>query len=165
MGKEWYGSVTNRIEEGKNYTGREIKSGDDLTMYHWSDRTCYYVTAVENQKRIKVKRYYVCADKSKPGGIWHQDWMYFKTMQEMDAYLGYDPRTEQEYAQFDREETWVFRYNKWMSEHILTEMRHPDAYNKRERDAFAKNGFFKVYSDLSGSVSFGVRNYYYDWEF
>ena len=139
--------------------------GDDATMYLYSDRTCYYVTAVENQKRIKVKRYFVCADKSKAGGMGHQDWLYFKSMREMDAYLGNEPRTDEEYAQFDREETWVFRYNKWMRERIVTEMKYPYAYNKRERESFAKNGFCKVYADLSGNVSFGVRDYYYDWEF
>ena len=27
-----YGNVINRFEEGKNYTGREINVGDDITM-------------------------------------------------------------------------------------------------------------------------------------
>lgn len=33
MSKVWYGNLTNRLEEGKNYTGREIRVGDDITMY------------------------------------------------------------------------------------------------------------------------------------
>ena len=168
MSKVWYGNLTNRLEEGKNYTGREIAVGDDITMYHYSDRTCYYVTAVEDQKRIQVRRYYTCADHSKPGGMGHQDWMYFKTWDDWNQYLAkYFP--EHHDASAHREEpeaeTWVFRYGKWMEEYRHDEMKHPDAYNKRERDHFEKYGWFNTYHDLSGKVSFGVRDYYYDWEF
>lgn len=158
MSKAWYGNLTNRLEEGKNYTGREIRVGDDITMYSYSDRDCYYVTAVETQKRIKVKRYYVCADRSKPGGMGHQNWVYFKTRKEFAEYTG------NEYADSDesRAETWVFRYNKWMLEHTYTEENY---CTEREKKSLEKNGFYKRYFPLSGNVSFGVRDYYYDWEF
>lgn len=165
MGKVWYGNLSNRLEEGKNYTGREIKVGDDVTMYHWSDRTCYYVTGVVDQKHITVRRYYTCADKSKPGGMGHQNWVYFKSLREMHNYLGLAPISEEKYEDADREEAWTFRYGKWMREHTVTEMKYPEAFSKRERDAFAKHGFCKYYTDLSGKVSFGVKEYYYDWEF
>lgn len=163
MSKVWYGNLTNRLEEGRQT--KPIEIGDDITMYLWSDRHCYYVTEVINQKRIKVRPYYVCADKSKPGGMGHQDWMYFKSLREMHEYLGLDSWSDEDYENADREETWVYRYGKWMQEYRLTEMRHPDAYNKRERDHFEKHGWFNTYHDLSGKVSFGVRDYYYDWEF
>ena len=162
MSKQWYGSVNNRIEEGRNYTGREIRVGDDVTMYLWSDRSCYYVTEVENQKRIKVKQYYVCADRSKPGGMGHQNWLYFKTLKERDVYWEQPLSTDDEYAQYDCEQTWVFRYNKWMLEHTYTEENY---CTEREKKSLEKNGFYKRYFDLSGKVSFGVRDYYYDWEF
>ena len=159
MSKVWYGNLTNRLEEVRNVTGREIKVGDDITEYLWSDRHCYYVTGVENQKRIKVREYIVMHDKDKEWYMGHQDWVYFRTVDEAKKCLP----TYESYR--DDEQTWVFRYNKWMRETILTEMRHPDAYSKREREQFAKRGFCKIYSDLSGKVSFGVRDYYYDWEF
>lgn len=165
MSKVWYGNLTNRLEEGRNFTGRELSSGDDITMYLWSDRACYYITEVIDQKRIKVKRYYVCADHSKPGGMGHQDWVYFKTLRDLHDYLGIDHWTDEQYADADREETWVFRYGKWMSEYKHSEMRYPDAYSKREREHFAKHGWFNTYHDLSGKVSFGVRDYHHDWEF
>ena len=157
-----YGNLMNRIAEDKNYTGREIKVGDDITMYHWSDRTCYYVTDVINQKRIKVKPYYVCADKEKATGIGHQEWKYFKTAKAYDEYVG-NKRDEEDYAELDNNETtWVFRYNKWMREYTFTEDKH---CSERELNSLKKNGYYKRYYDLSGKVSFGVRNYYYDWEF
>ena len=96
----------------------------------------------------------------------HQNWLYFKTLRERDAYCGLLPlRTDEEYAKLDREETWVFRYGKWMREWTITEMLHPDVFTERQRKSFEKHGFCKDYADLSGKVSFGVRDYYYDWEF
>ena len=157
----FYGNLENRFAEGQNFTGREIKVGDDITMYMWSDRYCYYVTGVENQKRITVKQYHVCADKEKAYGMGHQEWKYFKTLKERDAYTGME-RPEEDYAKLDYEETWVFRYNKWMREFIHTEERY---CTERELKSLQKNGYYKTYSDLSGKVSFGVRDYYYDWEF
>lgn len=124
------------------------------------------MTDVIDQKHIKVKPYYVCADHDKPGGMGHQDWMYFKTLKERDEYCNLLPlRTDAEYAKLDREETWAFRYGKWMREYHLTEMLHPDAYSKREQEHFQKHGWVNTYYDLSGRVSFGVLDYYYDWEF
>ena len=156
-----YGNLMNRLQEGKNYTHRDIAVGDDITMYMWSDRYCYYVTAVENQKRIKVKPYYTCADKEKANGMGHQEWKYFKSMREKDAYIGME-REEWEYKNFEREETWVFRYNKWMQEVTFTEENY---CSERELKSLQSKGYYKRYFDLSGKVSFGVRDYYYDWEF
>ena len=157
---KWYGNLTNRLMEGR--TVPEITVGMDITMYHWSDRTCYYVTEVTDQKHIKVKRYIICADHDKEGGMGHQDWMYFKTAKEEVKYLTnhgffrlYDKECEPE------EETWVFRYGKWMQEFICTEENY---CTERELKSLKKNGYYKRYGELN-KVSFGVRDYYYDWEF
>ena len=166
MSRTWYGSVQNRIEEGHNFTGREIRPGDDGTMYMWSDRHPFWVESVEDQKRIKVREYYHCADHSKPGGMGHQDWLLFKTWDEWNAYgAKYFPQYHNagEHRDEPEAQTWVFRYGKWMREIIVTDPRFCDT--ERERKAYEKNGFFKHYAPLSGKVSFGVAEYYYDWEF
>ena len=166
MSKVWYGSLQNRLEEGHNFTGREIRPGDDGTMYMWSDRHPFYVTAVEDQKRIKVREYYHCADHEKEGGMGHQNWLLFKTWDEMNDYLArFFPEnyTVGDHRDEPEETTLVFRYGKWMKEYIIRDSRY--CSNKREEAQFEKNGFFKSYSDLSGKVSFGVAEYYYDWEF
>lgn len=168
MSKVWYGNLSNRLEEGRNFTGREISVGDDITMYLWSDRRCYYVTDVIDQKHIKVKPYFVCADKSKEGGMGHQNWKYFKSHKEFCDYIGAKPEIVPEaHEHAEQEMTWVFRYNKWMQEFTLYGgvIENPEIYTKREIESFKKRGFVKTYCDLNGSVSFGVRNYYYDWEF
>lgn len=160
MAIKWYGNVINRIEEGR--TVPEIKEGMDITMYLWSDRDCYYVTEVINQKHIKVKRYTVIADRDKAGGMGHQNWLYFKTRKEASEYLkahgldGYDESIK------DREEEWEFRYNKWQLSYTFTEENY---CTERELKSLEKKGYYKRYYDLSGKVSFGRRDYYYDWEF
>ena len=164
MSKVWYGNLTNRLEEGKNYTGREIRVDDDITMYLWSDRHCYYVTEVVDQKRIKVRSYYTCADQDKAGGMGHQDWMYFKTWDDWNRYLSNYFSEHDPYAHRDEPEpeTWVYRYNKWMREVTFTEENY---CTDREKKSLEKKGFYNRYCDLSGRVSFGVRDYHYDWEF
>ena len=147
--KKWYGSVCNRIGEGRQY--EEIKEGTDITMYYWSDRTCYFVTRVVDAKHIFVKQYEVVGDRSKPGGMGHQDWLYFKTRKEANQYLNenVDKKFLEKYGGYpvenvreNPEEEWVFRYGKWME----------------------KIGD-KQYRKLNGQVSFGIRDYHYDWEF
>lgn len=168
MSKVWYGNLTNRLEENKNFTGREIKPGDDITMYLYSDRHCYYVTDVIDQKHIKVKPYFVCADKSKEGGMGHQNWIYFKDHRAFCDYINASPDlTDEDHANAEREQTWVYRYNKWMSEYTVYGgvLENPEIYSERERKSFEKNGYLKTYGNLSGSVSFGRRDYHHDWEF
>ena len=162
MGK-LYGNIENRFQEGRNYTERDIQVGDDITMYYWSDRTCYYVTEVIDKKHIKVMQYHVCADKEKANGMGHQEWLYFKSLREMDAYTKIR-HSEQMYEADEKmeAETWAFRYGKWMRELTCTDENDCTA---RELDSLKKNGYYKRYYNLQGKVSFGVRDYYYDWEF
>lgn len=156
---QWYGNLMNRLDEGKGVP--EIKEGMDITMYLWSDRNCYYITEVVDQKHIKVKPYVVIADRDKPGGMGHQDWLYFKTNREANEYLkqhGFDGRCENEPVEQD----WEYRYNKWQRSVTFTE----DNYcTERELKSLATKGYYKRFFNLSGEVSFGVRDYYYDWEF
>lgn len=55
MSKKWYGSITNRVEEGHQFV-KEIKVGDGMTEYFWSDRCAYEVTQVINQEHVFVRR-------------------------------------------------------------------------------------------------------------
>ena len=51
---KFYGSLQNRLEEGKNFVG-EIKIGTGVTEYGYSDRTPYEVIEVINQKHIIIR--------------------------------------------------------------------------------------------------------------
>ena len=148
---KWYGSIDNRLEENRNHLGREIRVGDDITEYLWSDRHCYYVTRVDSQKHIFVKPYQVCADQDKAGGMGHQDWLYFKTIKEEHEYLnkhfpekGYPTENINEPAEIEL----AFRYNHWYK---VSRMFYGQPLEK------------PMYERMN--ISFGVRDYYYDWEF
>ena len=199
MSKKWYGSIDNRIEEGRNYEpDKIIKVGTDITTYFWSDRHCKYVTEVIDQKHIFVKDYHVCADHSKPGGMGHEDWLYFKTAREEAEYLNnchikdlngkeYPPRDLDSIVE-QKPEEWVFRYGHWN----VARRYDSESYNrclertkKESKDGqpipslaryylgltdeeFAKlqeKGTLVKYHRISEGISFGVRDYYYDWEF
>lgn len=51
-----YGSLVNRMEEGKQFTN-EIKVGTGVTEYFYSDRHAYEVIEVIDQKHITVRAY------------------------------------------------------------------------------------------------------------
>jgi len=163
----WYGSVQNRIEEGRQLVP-QIEVGTDITMYLWSDRTCYYVTEVTDQKHIKVRPYRVIADRSKTGGMGHQNWLYFKTNADADAYLKQYFPDHVDCGFEQPEESWAFRYGNWYHEWVYTAEDLPnvkDWMTEKEVQKLMNGKTVTKYSALSGRVSIGVRNYHYDWEF
>ena len=164
-----YGNLINRIEESKKHYP-EITEGMDITMYHYSDRTCYYVTKVESQKKIQVKEYHVCAKKGQ-GGLGAQEWEYFKSRAELNKYLG----LTDEFIKEDEPETWVYRYNHWNKAYTYTkdDLDEPSVYGIPMREILDEDDVKKLesgksvtkYYRLDGSIRFGVRSYYFDWEF
>ena len=171
-----YGNLVNRIDENKNFNKDNIiHVGDDITMYYWSDRACYFVTDVVNQKHIKVKKYEVVADQSKPGGPGHQNWLYFKTRKEKNEYLKHF--FDREFEDFEHdEETWIYRYGKWKkaemyikedldSENMFGQKLRDVYFTDKEIEKLENNEVVYRYHDLPGKISFGVKSYYYDWEF
>lgn len=156
------GNLVNRLMENKPFT--KIEVGTDITMYHYSDRTCYHVTDIFDDKHIFVKRYIVCADHDIGSDWGHQNWLYFKTLFEEVEYLkahGIDREYNPEHE--PREEEWVYRYNKWMRKITLT--KDDGNITNRERNSLKKKGYYNRYSSIAEGISFGVRNYYYDWSF
>lgn len=182
MSRTIYGSVSARFEEGRNYNvDKLIHEGDDITMYYWSDQHCYYVTRVESQQSIFVKQYHVCADHSQPGGCGHQNWLYFKTAKEEAEYLNkHCPNTYRDDLPEDEEENWVYRNNSWKQKltytlEIIREICKENYWDveKYLQYKFTPKEVAKLregkevykYRKLNGKISFGVRNYYYDWSF
>ena len=51
-----YGSLTNRLEENKNHTNKDIEVGTLATVYLWSDRNAYEVIKVFNQNHLIIRR-------------------------------------------------------------------------------------------------------------
>ena len=167
----------NRIEEGHIFgDDKTIKEGMDITMYFYSDRDCYYVSRVTDQKHIFVKRYHVVADRSKNNEMGHQNWLYFKTLKEQNAYLNsYGPNTYPLDPIENEEEEWVFRNNSWkrasrwtLEQIEAAKKNHLPFYielSDKETQKLAEGKEIVKYHKLSGNVSFGIREHYHDWEF
>ena len=195
MGRKWYGSINNRIEEGHNYeSDKTIKVGTDVTVYGWSDRQCKYVTRVIDQKHIFVKDYYVIADRA--FGSYSNQWKYFKSLREQEAYLNdwYRSHPEEaaeyervmgrpyEYANLDEikesshEEEWAFRRGHWnrvirfdkaLAEKIeeRSGLRGFFPKTEKEKKAFEAGKEVVRYDRIQEGISFGVRDFRHDWEF
>ena len=56
MSRVWYGSLNNRLEEGRQFC-ETIEVGTGVTEYFYSDRRAYEVVAVKDQKHITIRRY------------------------------------------------------------------------------------------------------------
>ena len=195
MGRKWYGSINNRIEEGHNYeSDKTIKVGTDITVYCWSDRQCKYVTKVIDQKHIFVKDYYVIADRA--FGSHGDRWKYFKSLREQEAYLNDWYRSHpEEAAEYERimgkpyeytdldgieesshEEEWAFRYGHWnrvtrfdkaLAEKIEEKTGRRGFFPKTEKEkkAFEAGKEVVRYDRIQEGISFGVRDFRHDWEF
>lgn len=55
MSNRWYGSITNRLEEGHTYT-KEIKVGTGVTEMCYSDRHPYEVVEVIDDRHLMIRR-------------------------------------------------------------------------------------------------------------
>ena len=195
MGRKWYGSINNRIEEGRNCEpDKTIKEGTDVTVYGWSDRQCKYVTRVIDQKHIFVKDYYVIADRA--FGSYGDRWKYFKSLRDKEAYLNdwYRSHPEEaaeyervmgrpyEYTDLDEieepsnEEEWIFRYGHWnrvirFDKALAEKIEERSGWRgfrpktKKEKEAFEAGKEVVRYDRIQEGISFGVRDYRYDWEF
>ena len=129
-------------------------------MYYWSDRQCYYVIEVIDQKHIRVLPYEVCADHSKKGGMGHQNWLYFKTAKEHAEYINdcidkgliksqYVKKYNLDEVKENSVQDWYFRYGNWC---VKQEYWYDVKLEKPKWNKLPK-------------VSIGIKDYYYDWEF
>ena len=149
MAKKLYGSINNRFDENKMFCD-EIKVGTGMTRYSWSDRHAYEVVAVKDQKHVTVREY----DHEHVGnGCMDNNW---KLVSNED-----NPEIEM-----------VKRGNYWYVEKTFTaDMLNDDSldmklyllHNNVDVEKLAAKGTLK--KRLKVNVSFGVADYYYDYEF
>ena len=156
MGKRWYGSVNNRIEENRQFCD-EIKVGTGVTEYFYSDREAYEVIAVEDQKHVTIRLY----DHKNVGGAYSNNWELISNEKNPTVDLvkrgkyWYSvsvctPETAKEFLAKGKDlelenVMWVF-HNGFDLEEIANSGKTKKKYHRM-------------------NVSFGVANYYYDYEF
>ena len=149
MSKRWYGSIENRLEEGRQFC-EEIKVGTGVTEYSWSDRHPYEVTEVTDQKHIKIRKM-----DHKHIGDGHMDnsWELISNENHPEIPL-------------------VKRGSVWYIEKIATlEDLESENFERRlwvamsgfDPEKIRAKGFQKKYSKMN--ISIGVADYYYDYSF
>lgn len=154
MSTKWYGSLQNRLEENKDSTD-VIEVGTGMTEYSWSDRTPYEVTAVENQKRVWVRRMdHRVAEGAEPMS---NNWEITSNPENAEMLLtkrgSYwywtNEFTEETLEMFEACEDAMEKYYLLMAGFEPEKVRKTGKQVKRNR----------------ANVSFGRAEYYYDYEF
>lgn len=148
---KWYGSLNNRIEEGRQFV-EEIKVGTGMTKYGYSDRDAYEVTEVQDQKHVTVREY---DHKHVGDGCMDNSWELVSNPENPEYELvkrgkfWYNPctltRDDVEAAEGDWERMLRFALAGFDTEQVK-------AKGKQTK-------YFKW------NVSFGTASYYYDYEF
>ena len=170
MSKKWYGSVNNRIEEGKQFTP-EIKVGTGMTEYMWSDRHAYEVTRVIDQEHLFVRK--MNAKRIDHNGMSEcQDYEYTSNPNAPEIEIV--KRRGKWYIQnnFNKDEL-MKRIDKAFEEgksncktkecELAYYLIHADLTPK-QREAFDNGKTVKKYREWN-NISFGVMEEYYDFSF
>lgn len=165
MSSKWYGSINNRIDENKMYCD-EIKVGTGMTKYFYSDREPYEVTKVIDQQHVFVRK---LDHKHVGNGEMDNNWELISNPN--------NPETELQ-----------LRNGVWMEvKHITKQSLLENAiksakgneravnsyYNyvvcmlhltEKQKEKIENGGLVNKFQKF-GNVSFGVAEYYYDYEF
>ena len=142
MSNKWYGSLNNRIEENKMFCDK-IEVGTGMTEYSWSDREAYEVVEVVNQNHVYVRK----LDHKAIGEPMSNEWELIS-----------NPNNKVRELKF-RYGSWNWVKN-WIKEDLKNCIMFPA---HKVYDELMKTGKAKEYS--KANVSFGVAEYYYDYEF
>ena len=148
MSKKWYGSLNNRLEEGRQFC-EEIKVGTGVTEYFYSDRHAYEVVEVIDQKHIAIRKY----DHKAVGEPMSNTWELISNEKNPIIKL-------------------TKRGNCWYKVKTATieDVESDDIYkglwlcqNGFDKEKIKEKGSQTKYQKMN--ISIGVADYYYDYEF
>lgn len=149
-----YGSLNNRLEENHTFCD-EITVGTGMTEYFWSDRHAYEVIAVKDQKHVTVRE----LDHIHVGdGCMDNSWKLVsnennrvRNMVKRGKYWYDEVIITKDLLDIDRDTNDSFRFSMFL------------AQNNIDPEVLRQKGTIKRYH--KANVSFGIANYYYDYEF
>lgn len=154
---KWYGSLNNRVDENRQFCD-EIKVGTGMTEYFWSDRHAYEVVAVKDQKHVSVREYDHERPKDKKDYSYSNEWVLVSN--EKNPVIDLVKRGKYWYTVTSitpEEAKKIFEGNdldkKLWASHCGFDLQEIIKSGKNKTTYHRKN------------VSFGVADYYYDYEF
>jgi hypothetical protein len=156
MSRTWYGNINNRLEENRMFC-EEIKVGTGMTEYMYSDRHPYEVVEVKDQKHVSVRK---MDHKHVGDGCMDNNWELISNEE--------NPIREMT----KRGNFWYWTVT--VTSDILKNLDSEDAearlstmlflcHNNIDREQLEAKG--KVTRYHKANVSFGIADYYYDYEF
>lgn len=150
-----YGSLNNRLEENKMFC-KEIEVGTGMTEYSWSDRHAFEVVEVKDQKHVAVREY----DHKLKGGAYSNDW----------ELISNENNPVRQLTKRGKYWYWTNVIDKSILEgyedkdnNSKCEIQLYLAHNNLSVNELVEKG--KVTRYYRANVSFGVADYYYDYEF
>lgn len=152
MKTKLYGNLMNRLEEGRQFVD-EIKVGDGVTEYSYSDRHPYEVVEVTDQKHIKIRR---LDHKHVGDGCMDNNWELISN------------ENNPVYRLEKRGDTWYFACT-WTWDEIKDRIDTDFEFRLRivlggfDPDVIKTKG--KQTKRTKANISIGKASYYYDYEF
>lgn len=167
---KWYGSINNRIDEGKQYC-KEIKVGTGMTEYMWTDRHAYEVVKVINQNHVFVKR--LIAKRIDHNGMSEcQDYEYISNpdaaeielVKRYNAWYILNVYSKKDIEQRAKK---AFETGRNCGKTIEAEINYyllNACFTEKQRADFENGKEIKKYKKWN-NISFGVLDEYYDFSF
>ena len=150
MKTKLYGNLMNRLEEGRQFVP-EIKVGDGVTEYFYSDRKPYEVIEVRDQKHITIRK----MDHKNIGEAFENKWELISN------------ENNPVYDLEKRGEVWYFT-NTWTWDEIKDRLSDIEfqihlALGGFDAEKIQQKG--KQTKRVKANISIGRADYYYDYEF
>lgn len=160
-----YGSLNNRFDENKMYC-KEIEVGTGMTRYDWSDRHAYEVVKVNDQTNVFVREY----DHKHIGEAMTNTWELISN--ENNPVIELKLRNGVWYrVSYYSKENWLkmaqaaFENGTWKTvESAYDYYRFMSCLTEKQLEKIEQGKTVKAYKKF-GNVSFGVAEYYFDYEF
>lgn len=156
MARKLYGSLNNRLEENRMFC-ETIEVGTGMTEYFYSDSHAYEVVEVIDQKHVKVREY----DHKNIGGAYSNEWELISNPDRPAQLLT------------KRGNFWYWTTTVTAEDIEAIENAESEAErvqgliwlcnNNIDKNVVLEKG--KVTKYHRANVSFGVAQYYYDYEF
>lgn len=150
------GSLINRLSENNHFCD-EIKVGMGMTEYFYSDREAYEVIEVKDQKHVVVRRY----DHKACGEPMSNDWELISNEDNPSIEMVKRGKYWYSVCRMSAEDLEMMEQEQDENEKLS--MMLWMVHNNFDADVIREKGRQVRYHRRN--VSFGVANYYYDYEF
>lgn len=162
---KFYGSLDNRLEENRMYCDK-IEVGTGMTQYYYSDRHAYEVVKVVDQTNVFVREY----DHKLKGEAFSNQWELISNESNPVIELKLRNGVWMKVTNYSKE-VWLATAKEWVEkgecrtiESAYDYFKTMSGLTEKEKEKIEAGKIVKKLRKF-GNISFGVAEYYYDYEF